>query len=253
MKHISEEDLYKDHQPDVINKRLSRGVKQQNISDAVLGSIDGCVTTFAVVSGAVGAGFSSTVALILGFANLIADGFSMAVSNYESMKAQQEYIEDIIQNEEEHISRIPEGEREEIRQIFRRKGFENEILEEIVNTICSNQQLWIETMLTEEHGLHKTVGNPWKSAIVTFVAFLFAGSIPLIPLFYPGWGIDRQFIFSAVLSGIVFFAIGMLKSILFKKAPLFSGLATLFNGSMAAGLAYMTGYILREIFGVMLT
>lgn len=252
MNRISKEDLYKEHQPDVIRKRLNTTVKSQNISDAILGSIDGCVTTFAVVSGAFGAGFSSTVALVLGFANLFADGFSMAVSNFESIKAQREYIEDIIHNEEEHINRIPEGEREEIRQIFRNKGFEGAILEEIVNTISSNQKLWIETMLTEEHGVHKASANPWKSALVTFLAFLAAGSIPLLPLFYAEWEIEQQFITSAILAGMVFFSIGMLKSILFRKPPLFSGLSTLLNGSMAAGLAYLTGYFLREAFGILL-
>lgn len=252
MNQTSKEDLYKEHQPDAIKQRLNTTVKSQNISDAILGSIDGCVTTFAVVSGAVGAGFSSTVALILGFANLVADGFSMAVSNYESIKAQQEYIEDIIQKEEEHIDRIPEGEREEIREIFRRKGFADTVLEEIVNTISSNRQLWLETMLTEEHGLHKAHSNPWKSAIVTFIAFLAAGAIPLIPLFINKWQIQQQFLLSAIFAGAVFFSIGMLKSILFRKPALLSGLSTLFNGSMAAGLAYLTGYILRQAFGILL-
>ncbi len=76
-----------------------------------------------------GAGFPSSVAVILGFANLIADGFSMAVSNYESSKAEQEYIESIKKAEEMHIDQIPEGEREEIRQIFEAKGFSEELLE----------------------------------------------------------------------------------------------------------------------------
>ncbi len=91
MKKASFEDLTRAHDPDVIRKRLQQAPKSQNISDAVLGGIDGCVTTFAVVSAAVGAGFPPSVALILGFANLIADGFSMAVSTYESNKAKQEY------------------------------------------------------------------------------------------------------------------------------------------------------------------
>ena len=81
----------------MIRKRLSLGPKRQNISDAVLGGIDGCITTFSVVSASVGAGFPSSVAVILGFANLFADGFSMAVSNYESSKAEQEYFESIKQ------------------------------------------------------------------------------------------------------------------------------------------------------------
>ena len=110
MKSETKEELIRDHHPEIIRKRLSQGPKRQNISDAVLGGIDGCITTFAVVSGSVGAGFPSSVAVILGFANLIADGFSMAISNYESSKAETEYFESIKKSEERHIEEVPEGE-----------------------------------------------------------------------------------------------------------------------------------------------
>ncbi len=57
------------------------------LPEFVYGGIDGSVTTFAVVAGAIGASFSSSVILILGFANLMADGVSMALSNYLSNKS----------------------------------------------------------------------------------------------------------------------------------------------------------------------
>ncbi len=60
------------------------------LPEFVYGGIDGAVTTFAVVSGALGASLAPGIILILGFANLIADGFSMAVSNYFSTKSRQE-------------------------------------------------------------------------------------------------------------------------------------------------------------------
>lgn len=60
------------------------------LPEFVYGSIDGTVTTFAVVAGAIGAGLSSAVILILGFANLFADGFSMAVSNFMSRKSERD-------------------------------------------------------------------------------------------------------------------------------------------------------------------
>lgn len=55
--------------------------------DFVFGAMDGTVTTFAVVSGVVGAGLGPHIVLILGFANLFADGFSMATANYMSKKS----------------------------------------------------------------------------------------------------------------------------------------------------------------------
>jgi len=60
------------------------------LPDFVYGSIDGVITTFAIVAGVVGGGLSSGVVLVLGFANLLADGFSMAASDYLSAKSDHE-------------------------------------------------------------------------------------------------------------------------------------------------------------------
>ncbi|WP_299013208.1 VIT1/CCC1 transporter family protein [uncultured Photobacterium sp.] len=250
MKKVKIDELHRDHQPDAIRQRLQQAPKSQNISDAVLGGIDGCVTTFAVVSGAVGAGFPAGVALVLGFANLIADGFSMAISNYESNKAQQEYADSVRQMEELHIDTVPDGEREEIRQIFRQKGFDGDILEEIVATLTDDKTLWVDTMLTEEHGIHRTVANPWCSAGVTFAAFVVIGTIPLLPFLSTSLFMSQQFVISAGLAGVMFFLIGALKSMVFGQPAFLSGLRTLLTGGTAAGLAYLTGYILREMAGV---
>lgn len=250
MKKTSLEQLYREHQPEAIEKRLNTANKPQIISDAVLGAIDGCITTFAVVAGAFGAGFPASVALILGFANLLADGFSMAVSNYEASKAQLELREQARCMEEEHIDRIPNGELEEIRQLFHMKGFAGEILEAIVATISQDRQLWVETMLVEEHGLQKADISPRRSAAVTFATFLLAGSIPLLPLLAGGLDTRWQFILSSVLAAAVFFSIGMLKSLVFAKPILRAGLGTLLTGGAAAALAYLTGHLLRQAFGV---
>ena len=250
MKQVSHNALESEHQPEAIALRLQRPPQSQNISDAVLGGIDGCVTTFAVVSGAFGAGFSPMVALVLGFANLIADGFSMAVSNYEASKAQHDFTADIRRSEGEHIDRIPEGEREEIRQIFQKKGFEGETLNTIVETICQDRELWIDTMLTEEHGIQITQPNPTKAGVVTFLAFISVGSIPLLPFLISSLEITHQFIISAILAGIMFFLIGTLKSLFLNKPMLRSGLSTLLTGGTAASLAFLTGYLLREIIGI---
>lgn len=250
MKKVNHDDLFREHHADAIRARLNRSTRRNVISDAVLGGIDGCVTTFAVVSGAVGAGFSSTVALVLGFANLIADGFSMAISNYESIKAQQEFAESLRLTEQEHIEKIPAGEREEIRQIFQKKGFSGEALENIVATISQDKRIWIDTMLTEEHGIQKSTPSPLKSAITTFSAFLFVGAIPLIPFLFRKLDIQTQFILSAILAGIMFFLIGTLKSLVFANPVIRAGIKTLLTGGTAAALAFLTGYVLRFFFGI---
>jgi vacuolar iron transporter family protein len=76
------EELEAEHRPKVVQSRLAERHRPSYLGDDILGGIDGCVTTFAVVAGAVGAGFSSVVIIVLGIANLLADGFSIAASNY---------------------------------------------------------------------------------------------------------------------------------------------------------------------------
>lgn len=250
MKGPHKEDLSRDHHPEMIRKRLSQGGKRQNISDAVLGGIDGCITTFAVISGSVGAGFPSSVAVILGFANLFSDGFSMAISNYESSKTEQEFIEGIKKSEERHIDEIPEGEREEVRQIFRAKGFNGELLEKVVETITADKRVWLEVMISEEHGLSKTAPKPSTSAGVTFLAFVSVGAVPLIPYIVSSLEMNQQFSISAFLAGTMFFLIGILKSFALEKPVFLSGIRTLLTGGTAAALAYFTAYFLREMFNI---
>jgi VIT1/CCC1 family predicted Fe2+/Mn2+ transporter len=201
-----------------------------------------------VVSGAVGAGFDAIVPLVLGMANLLADGFSMAVSNYESAKAQGDYRDQLRREEESHIERIPAGERDEIRLIFSQKGFSGSLLEQIVNTICSDKRLWVDTMLSEELGLEKTPRKPLLSALVTFISFILVGAVPLAPFLIAGLQIMHQFWLSAALAGMMFFAVGLTKGLFIKGRTLSSGFSTLLTGGLAAGLSFLVGHILRLAF-----
>lgn len=242
--------LEEEHHPEAIRRRLNTPNKVQMVPDAILGGIDGCVTTFAVVSGAFGAGFSASVALVLGFANLLADGFSMAVSNYESIQAQQEHIDGVRESERHHIDQVPEGEREEIRQIFRQKGFDGDMLERVVDIISQDRNVWVNTMLTEEHGLQTQALSPLRSAATTFVAFLIVGMMPLLPYTLAALSATQQFLASLTVAALMFFLIGMLKSVVYHQPILQAGLRTLLMGGAAAGLAFATGYLAHAWFGV---
>ncbi len=246
-RHTSLED---EHHPEAIRRRLNAPSKVQTVPDAILGGIDGCVTTFAVVSGAFGAGFSASVALVLGFANLLADGFSMAVSNYESIQAQQEHIDGVRESERRHIEQVPEGEREEVRQIFRQKGFDGDMLERVVEIISQDRNVWVDTMLTEEHGLQTQALSPLRSALTTFVAFLIVGMMPLLPYTLAAFSATQQFLASLTIAALMFFLIGMLKSLVYHQPILQSGLRTLLMGGAAAGLAFVTGHLAHVWFGV---
>lgn len=243
------EQLQSEHEPDAVRDRLGKPTKASTLPDAVLGGIDGCVTTFAVVSGAFGAGFSPQIALVLGFANLLADGFSMAVSNYEASQVELSQIASIERTERQHIALVPEGEQEEVRQLFHAKGFEGALLEQIVKTLCSNPDVWVKTMIREEYGLSADGVSPWRSALVTFAAFLTVGTVPLLPYAVPGLEPLIQFFTSLGLAGCVFFGIGMLKSAVYGLPIWRAALRTFVMGTSAAGLAFATGALAQRLLG----
>lgn len=235
------------HSKNAINQRLSKSTRHSYLKDFVYGSIDGAVTTFAVVTGVAGAGLSSKIVIILGIANLIGDGFSMAVSNFLGTKADLQLRDKARAIEEKHITLYPEGETEEIRQIFARKGFEGEDLERVVNVITSDKDRWVNTMLTEELGFSLNHFSPMRAALATFVAFGLIGFIPLIAFLIEPY-IVKPFLISSFLTGIAFFGVGALKSKFVDQNWIISGLETLLLGSTAALLSYLTGYLLKDIF-----
>jgi VIT1/CCC1 family predicted Fe2+/Mn2+ transporter len=244
------EDLQAQHTPDAIAMRLATRKPSSDVGDAVLGAIDGCVTTFAVVSGVVGANLPQRVALILGLANLCADGFSMAVSNYQKAASELQRSAQTREIEARHIEEVPEGEQEEIRQIFAQKGFTGQLLEDVVAVITQDRKRWVEMMLTEEHGLPLVGPVPLRAALVTFAGFFLAGLLPLAPLMLPlAMSASARFSISAWTTGATFLMIGVLKGHVLDRPRWRSGLETLLVGGGAAVLAYMIGAWLRDIAG----
>ena len=124
-----EAELRRQHHPDAIRARLE-SPRGDYTASAVLGAIDGSVTTFAIVAASVGGGLSQTVIIVLGLANLVADGFSMAVGNYNATQSRVEQIEKARRIENDHIDKVPEGEREEVRMILERKGLQGKVVRE---------------------------------------------------------------------------------------------------------------------------
>ncbi|MGE3245179.1 MAG: VIT1/CCC1 transporter family protein [Beijerinckiaceae bacterium] len=232
------------HSPKEIAARLAGGAPSLYLRDWVYGGIDGTVTTFAIVAGAIGAGLSARVVIILGAANILADGFSMAAANYSGAKAESDNVERLRRMEERHIDAEPEGEREEIRQIFAAKGFEGDTLEKIVQHIAADRKMWIDTMLLEEHGVMASNHSPLVAGAHTFAAFALCGMAPLLPYLL---GYPAGLTIATTTSCLVFFAIGSIKSRWSHESWYWSGLKTLAIGLVAAGLAYAIGYLLKEI------
>ncbi len=217
---------------------------------AVYGALDGIVTTFAVVAGVEGARLSSGIVLILGFANLIGDGLSMGVGSYLSTKSRREYEKSERMREAWEVENYPEGEIEEIRQIYRKKGFKGPDLEKAVEIITSDKNLWVETMMVEELGIIEEDGHPFYNGLSTFISFLLAGFIPLlffvVALAVPGLS-QYTFGMSVALTAITLFAVGSLRVLVTQTNWLKSGFEMLVVGGAAASGAYFIGYALRGL------
>lgn len=246
MSHHQEHDA--EHTPEAIRRRIASGVSQDYLKDSVYGAIDGAITTFAVVSSVAGAGLPSGVVIVLGLANMLADGFSMASGNFVGTRAENQAAEKARREEEQEIRLHPEGEREEIRQIFARKGFEGDMLEKVVDVITADRGRWVEVMLQEEHGIGPDRPQPTRAALATFASFLLIGSIPLlaygIDFFRPGL-LGQPFTAACVLTAVSFAIVGAFKSHIVSENPLRGVLETLAIGALASSLAYGIGYLLR--------
>ncbi|MEL7460583.1 MAG: VIT1/CCC1 transporter family protein [Pseudomonadota bacterium] len=226
------------HTEEEIAARIAAPARQSYIKDFVYGAIDGTVTTFAIVAGVAGAGLSPTVIVALGLANVLADGFSMAAGNYSGTKADRDDIRRLRAMEHRHIDLYPEGERAELRAILAGKGLSGDVLEAATDAIAANRQSWIDTMMEGEYGLSSTDPHPMRAAVATFLAFLAAGIIPLVPFLF---GLAEAFTWSACLTAVVFFAIGALKA-RWSLTPWWrSGAETLVIGGVAAIIAYVVG------------
>jgi VIT1/CCC1 family predicted Fe2+/Mn2+ transporter len=195
------------HTQQAIKARLARGPHSNYLRDWIYGGIDGAVTTFAIIAGVAGADLAASVVLILGFANLLADGLAMAASNYSGTTAERDDYKRVLGIEQKHIALVPEGEREEIRQIFSAKGFSGDDLERIVSVITSDKALWVKTMAVEEYGLSPTPRSPALAALSTFAAFILCGLVPLAAFLLAGGLMS-----CVVAAGATFFGVGAIKS-----------------------------------------
>ncbi len=171
----------------------------------------------------------------------------MAVGNYQGTKSKRDLVAKARREEEHHIAVIPDGEREEIRQIFARKGFSGKILEDIVKTITADKTVWVDTMIREELGLQTDTPSPFRAGLVTFLAFIIVGALPLLPFLLPSANYPDTFFLSTVLTGAAFFSVGLARGTITRQKPFRAGVETLLTGGAAAALAYAVGILLQRM------
>ena len=224
--------------------------EKEYIAEFVYGGIDGVITTFAVVAGSAGAELAVPIVLILGFANLIADGFAMSVGSYFSAKSENESYEKHKAVEYWEIENLRDKEVEEIKEIYEAKGFEGDLLKQVVDVITSDDEVWVDTMMKEELEMIKDDRPPWKRGLVTFIAFNLVGFIPLSAYAFAGF-IDASasdlFVVSSFSTAVALALIGTLKGLVTEQSLIKGIIETVFLGGIAATIAFFVGDILEKL------
>lgn len=222
---------------------------QKYLGEIVYGGIDGAVTTFAVVSGAVGAGLSNSVIIILGFANLLADGFAMSVGAYLSAKSVKDSQTNIDKTNIEYLHSNIAEESTKIKEILISKGYKGESLETTVKEIVTQKDIWKKEFKKNNIEPINLRKSAFKIGLTTYLAFICVGLIPLtvyvwdIIWEFPG----HLFLWTSILTSSAFILIGLLKTYITETSKLKGIFETLILGAIAATVAYYVGDILEAI------
>ena len=178
----------------------------------ILGGQDGLVNVLGIILGVIAGGGSMTVLLATGIAAAITESISMGAVGYTSSVSERDYYLSERERENWEIDNVPDVERQEIREIYSRKGFEGDLLERIVDTITSNREQWLETMMDEELHLRPVEeARILRSAAVITVATLIGHLIPLTPFLFLAR--TPALVTAIVLSALALFGVGAYSSI----------------------------------------
>lgn len=221
-----------------------------SIKSAVYGGLDGIITTFAVVAGVAGAELSAGIALILGFANLLADGLSMAIGDFLSTRSEKEFQRTERRREEWEVDNCPEGEKLELIELYEGKGLSREDATQVVNILAKDKKVWVDIMMVEELGILEDDEPPLKSALVTFFSFVAFGLVPLLSFvaaeFLPALK-QQTFPIAVGLTAGTLFLLGSLKTRFTDIAWWKSGLEMLLVGGLAAAASFFIGIALKGL------
>lgn len=223
------------------------------VKSVVLGGLDGIVTTFAVVSGARGGGLGLDVILVLGFSSILADALSMGIGDGLSRKAEEEYALAERDRENWEMEHYPEGEIQEMIQIFTQKGMTSEDAEVVMRKYGEYPDLFVDFMMHFELDLQVPTGGYYgwvKNGFVTFCSFLFFGVFPLLAyvvLYKTTISEEGLFTISCIVSAVMFFLLGAFKTKFSNKRWYLGGLEIFFMGSGTAAVSYGVGYLVEGI------
>lgn len=244
------------HDPQAVAERVRGRVARGHfrlgayVKSIVYGGLDGIVTTFAVVSGVAGADLGPAVILILGVANLLADGVSMGIGDYLSTKSEREYYDREARRQAWEIDHFPDGQRAELLALLREQGYSEADAERMVEVQTRDKQRWVDAMMIAELGMLRDEADPRANAVATFTSFVAFGSLPLL-VYLVGLAVPiapgTAFPVSVGLSAAALFGLGAAKVFVTGRSAVRSGLEMLVVGGFAGVVAYVVGALLKNV------
>jgi predicted membrane protein (TIGR00267 family) len=214
------------------------------ISDIILGGQDGLVNVLGVILGVAAATGNSQVIIIAGLAATLAESVSRGAVAYTSTRASADVYESEREREYRHVQKAPTLEREEIVEIYQRKGFSGELLDNIVDTITANKDVWVAVMMAEEHGLVPTNrSHALRSALVVGISAIIGSLIPMAPFFF--FPVTLSMVLSVLLAALTLFIVGAYKARLTIGNPGKSGLEMAIIGTLSALVGYAVGALFK--------
>lgn len=215
------------------------------IRQITFGMNDGVVSIFALLAGLAGAGQEPKIILVTLVAASVAGALSMAAGEFISAKSEADYYNHEIEQESLEIKLCPEIEKEELRKIYQEKGFEGELLDQVINHLMKNKDTWIREMVIDELGVTELEHeSDIKSALIIFVAFVLGACFPTLPyVFLIKFNLDPMILFKTatiVTVGGLFLA-GALKKFVTGVNWLKSGAEMLAVGFFAFSISYIIG------------
>jgi VIT1/CCC1 family predicted Fe2+/Mn2+ transporter len=217
---------------------LGEDAMRSRIREAVFGVQDGLVSTLGALTGIAAGTQQREPVVIAGLVIIVVESLSMAAGSYLSSKSQREYLERLLREEEEEIAKDPEGERAELWEMYRQRGYTDEEIPIIVNRLMSHPKLLLEDMAHKELGIVPTqMEKPLSNALVMGTAYVAGGLVPVLP--YILLPLASAMPVSIGGTVIVLFIFGGLKGRLVRQSWWRSGLEML----AVAGLAAVAGFV----------
>ena len=218
--------------------------RASSLSDVILGGQDGLVNVLGVILGVAAATNDVNIVVVAGLAATFAESVSMGAVAYTSTLADSDLYESERQREYRHINAYPELERDEIREIYQRRGFKGDLLERIVETITANKDVWVAVMMAEELNLSPVNRRQaMRSALVVGLSAVVGSLIPLMPFFW--LPVNVSMYVSLLTAALALFAVGTYKARATVGRPVRSGLEMAIIGILSALAGYAAGVIFK--------